>query len=181
MSTIERLQALVAAGTLTEWSSQLLPVKVQKRMFLVTDAVKEVLDADPWPALFLERRGTTTERRVRTHTLINQFVEGQNLTVGAGKDDADLKCLSPMERVPSWRVVEFRASHGNRLTRVLGEFAAQDSFVALKVLPRRLIRDWNKVAGSVDAEWLRLFPGEPPLIWNAAPKANDLGSNFSDF
>lgn len=181
MSTTERLQELVAAGTLREWSSPLLPVKVQRRMFLVTDAVRSELDADPWPSLFLERPGLARERRVRTHALINQFVEGQNLTVGAGKDDADLKCLSPMERVPTWRVVEFRASLGNRLTRVLGEFAAPDTFVALKIRPRRLIHDWNRLAGSVDAEWLCLFGGEPPLVWNAAPKAKDIGSNFSDF
>lgn len=181
MSTIERLQELVAAKTLEEWSSPLLPVKVRKRMFLVTDAVRADLDRDPWPAHLLERSRTAAERRVRTHTLINQFIEGQNLTVGAGKDDADLKCLSPMERVPSWRVVEFRASHGSRLTRVLGEYAAPDVFVALKVIPRRLIRDWDKLAGTVDAEWLALFEKHPPLVWKSAPKANDLGSNFSDF
>ncbi len=146
----------------------------------MTEEVKAVLDANPWSASLFESARGAADRRIRTHTLINQFIEGQNLTVGSGKDDADLKCLSPMPRVPSWRIVEMRASQGSRLTRVLGALPEPDSFVALKVLPRRLIGNWDKVAGAVDAKWIDLFGTEPPLVWNAAPQAQDYGKNFSD-
>lgn len=103
------------------------------------------------------------------------------MTVGAGKDDADLKCLSPMPRVPSWRVVEMRPSQGGRWTRVLGQLADRDVFVALHVIGRdRIRKNWDKVAGSVDAEWLRLFAGDQPLVFIDAPTAKDYGRNFSD-
>lgn len=180
MSTNSRLQELLQAGELHEWSSPLLPVKAKLRRFLVTSDIRAALDADPWPASIFESKAKAAERRVSTHTFINAFIEGQNMTVGVGKDDADLKCLSPMQRVPSWRVVEMRPEHGKRWTRVLGEFAEENVFVALMLIARDRVRNWDKVAGSVDAEWMKLFPGEQPVIFPSAPAAKDFGKSFSD-
>jgi len=179
MSTSERLEELVGDGRLQEWSSSLQAVRARKRRFLVKPDLALRLDQDPWPKSGFEGSANAMDRRIRTHTIINQFVEGQSLTVGIGRDDSDLKCLQPMERVPTWRIWEFRPWQEKRTTRVLGAFAERDVFVAIEFVARSSIRDWNRLAGTVDSEWIKLFGAERPLEWQSAPNHREVGSNFS--
>lgn len=137
------------------------------------------MNADPWPHHILETEGGAADRRARSHALATQFIEGQNLTFGSNRQDVDVKALKPCVRVPDWRVFALRPSHGLRLTRLMGEFAAPDVFVALSLVPRKLIGNWDKEAGHVDAGWLKLFEGHQPLHWKNCPSKELVGSNYS--
>jgi hypothetical protein len=181
MSTNERLEELVGGKVLVDWSSTLLPVSAHRRRFLASANVAAELDRDPWRKDYVETAGSAAERRIRTHALINQFIEGQSLTVGVHPSDCDLKCLAPMMRVVTWRIWEIRPWRRARLTRVLGLFASQDVFVALKLVPRRwpVPINWDRLSGEVDAKWISLFGTNLPLEWEGRPPTYlDVGSNF---
>lgn len=180
MSTIARLDALVLSGDLHDWSSPLGEPTARLRRFIVTNEVKTELEKTPWAGGLFESDAQAEERRVRVHAMINQFVQGDNLTFGKLHQDADLKALKPMERVPDWRIFALRPWKSARLTRILGEFAAKDVFVALAIAPRQILGDWNKLMGRADATWLRLFPNYPPMTFEHAPTSADIGSNYDD-
>jgi hypothetical protein len=147
MSILDEIAVHVHNGRLAQFETGDLRATTTKRaVYLASDIASEMLN----------RRNEASFRIFSVR--LESFVLGRTIAVALKHDhkNAEWARLDP----PGSEVWEVRARHVNPELRVLGRFAAFDTFVALNLYDAQIKgkKNWDAAKVRCQADWNLLFP-----------------------
>ena len=93
---------------------------------------------------------------------MDDFVAGGYVTVAQDPFDKDASSIMARVHPVESEIFDFRCLDPKPQIRILGRFAASDTFIALAWDFRDDI-DWDEIVSETEATWNELFPDTNPL------------------